>query len=57
MSHYQLLCHVDPSDMTTGSNKFTESKRVSARAAPEVQNSAALELCWKWEATAEKSGE
>lgn len=54
--NHQLLCHVDPRHMSARSNKFTEGVRVSARAAAEVQDSAALKLRWKRKATAEESG-
>lgn len=55
--NYQLLCHVDPSHVSIRPNQFTKSIAVSAGATAEVQDSAALELCWKWKTTAEEPEE
>lgn len=57
MGNYQLLCHINPCHVSARSNKFTEGIAVSARAAAEVQHSAALELCWERKTTTEESGE
>lgn len=55
--HHQLLRHVDPRHMSAWPNKFTEGIAVSAGAAAEVQDPAALELRWKGKTTAEEPGE
>ena len=55
--NHQLLCHIDPRHVSALANQFTEGVGVSARAAAEVQDPAALELCWEGEAAAKESGE
>lgn len=55
--NHQLLCHIDPRHVSALANQFTEGVGVSAGAAAEVQDPAALELRWKGEAAAEESGE
>lgn len=55
MCNHQRLGHIDPCHMSAWPDEFAEGKTVSARAAAEVQDSAALELRWEGKATAEKS--
>lgn len=54
---YQALRHVDPCHMPAWSDQFTEGIRVSARAAAQVQDSAAPQLRREGKATAEESGD
>ena len=57
MCNHQLLSHIDACHMSTRPDQFTEGVAVSAGAAAEVQDSAALKLRWKGKATTEESGE
>ncbi len=56
MGNHQLLCHINPRHMSARPDQFTEGVTVSARAAAEVQDPAALELRRKGKTTAEEPG-